>query len=110
MGEIATFYTQLRTAEDADALPITVRTLETIIRLSTAVAKSRLAKGARMSTLHCLAVGHRMLGLRAVRTRHGQGLQAYGMRIAGILHCQGICVLCGWLQLRTEAAADTASS
>ena len=45
MGEIATFYTQLRTAEDADALPITVRTLETIIRLSTAVAKSRLAKG-----------------------------------------------------------------
>ena len=45
MGEIATFYTQLRTAEDADALPITVRSLETIIRLSTAVAKSRLAKG-----------------------------------------------------------------
>ena len=91
MGEIATFYTQLRTAEDADALPITVRTLETIIRLSTAVAKSRLAKGARMSTLHCLAVGHRMLGLRAVRTRHGLGLRACRVGTAGVLCCQRHC-------------------
>ena len=49
MGDIADFYTELRGAEDADALPITVRSLETIIRLSTAVAKSRLAKGAPAS-------------------------------------------------------------
>ena len=47
MGDIAEFYTELRGAEDADALPITVRSLETIIRMSTAVAKSRLAKGER---------------------------------------------------------------
>ena len=45
MGEIVQFYGELRGAEDADALPITVRSLETIIRLSTAVAKCRLAKG-----------------------------------------------------------------
>lgn len=45
---IADFYTELRSAhgDDRDALPVTVRTLETIVRLSTAVGKSRLATGA----------------------------------------------------------------
>ena len=75
MGEIATFYTQLRTAEDADALPITVRTLETIIRLSTAVAKSRLAKGRGFPVT---LAGHLCLG------RAGPKLQRLGISLAGM--------------------------
>ena len=41
------YYRDLRKAEPSreDSLPITVRTLETIIRLSIAVGKSRLAAG-----------------------------------------------------------------
>ena len=64
MGEIVDFYTQLRGAEDADALPITVRSLETIIRLSTAVAKSRLAKGALAAAS---PVMHELRALRSVQ-------------------------------------------
>lgn len=45
MEAIADFYTELRGASQENALPITVRTLETIIRLSTATAKARLAEG-----------------------------------------------------------------
>ena len=42
---ITDFYTELRGASQDNALPITVRTLETIIRLSTAAARARLAEG-----------------------------------------------------------------
>lgn len=44
---VADFYSELRGASSQEnALPVTVRTLETIIRLSTAAAKARLAPGA----------------------------------------------------------------
>ena len=42
---ITDFYTELRGGSQSNALPITVRTLETIIRTSTAAAKARLAEG-----------------------------------------------------------------
>ncbi len=42
---IEDFYAELRAGGQEAALPITVRTLETIIRLSTAAAKARLAPG-----------------------------------------------------------------
>ena len=45
MEKIADFYSELRGASQQNALPVTVRTLETIIRLSTAAAKARLAEG-----------------------------------------------------------------
>ena len=44
MEAIADFYVELRSAPDEDrALPVTVRTLETVIRLATAAAKARLS-------------------------------------------------------------------
>ena len=44
MEAIADFYVELRSAPDEDrALPVTVRTLETAIRLATAAAKARLS-------------------------------------------------------------------
>ena len=46
---IGDFYAELRAQVDTNALPITVRTLETIIRLSTAAAKARLSAGAPLS-------------------------------------------------------------
>lgn len=45
MEVIGDYYATLRSRADDSALPITVRTLETVIRLSTAAAKARLAKG-----------------------------------------------------------------
>ena len=45
MEAIGDFYSELRGASTDNALPVTVRTLETIIRLSTAAAKARLAPG-----------------------------------------------------------------
>ena len=79
MAEIVDFYAQLRGAEDADALPITVRTLETVIRLSTAVAKTRLAKGAHA----CAAASTlRWQGLRQGCTP-GSGLALQGSRRHG---------------------------
>ena len=43
---VSEFYTDLRQKQGKeDALPVTVRTLETIIRLSVAVGKARLAQG-----------------------------------------------------------------
>ena len=45
MEKIADFYSELRGASQQNALPVTVRTLETIIRLSTAAAKARMAEG-----------------------------------------------------------------
>ena len=46
MEAIGDFYAELRARADESALPITVRTLETLIRLSTAAAKARLSQGA----------------------------------------------------------------
>ena len=45
MEAIGDFYAELRSRADDSALPVTVRTLETVIRLSTAAAKARLSKG-----------------------------------------------------------------
>eukprot|EP00884_Botryococcus_braunii_P006172 jgi/Botrbrau1/15556/Bobra.0273s0008.1 len=45
---IGDFYAELRAGGQDAALPITVRTLETIIRLSTAAAKARLAPGVEL--------------------------------------------------------------
>ena len=45
MEVIGDYYAELRSQADTNALPITVRTLETIIRLSTAAAKARLSTG-----------------------------------------------------------------
>ena len=45
MEVIGDYYAELRAQADTNALPITVRTLETIIRLSTAAAKARLSTG-----------------------------------------------------------------
>lgn len=50
---IGDYYAELRAQADTNALPITVRTLETIIRLSTAAAKARLSTG----TLHPFSSG-----------------------------------------------------
>lgn len=56
MEAIGEFYAELRSKGDESALPITVRTLETVIRLSTAAAKARLSKGrARCSHRSCVA-------------------------------------------------------
>ena len=52
MEVIGDYYAELRSQADTNALPITVRTLETIIRLSTAAAKARLSTGVHSS--HCL--------------------------------------------------------
>ena len=49
MEAIGDFYAELRSRADESALPVTVRTLETVIRLSTAAAKARLSKGAAPS-------------------------------------------------------------
>ena len=46
MEVIGDYYAELRSQADTNALPITVRTLETIIRISTAAAKARLSTGA----------------------------------------------------------------
>jgi DNA replicative helicase MCM subunit Mcm2 (Cdc46/Mcm family) len=46
MEAIGDFYAELRSRSEESALPVTVRTLETVIRLSTAAAKARLSKGA----------------------------------------------------------------
>ena len=45
MEAISDFYSELRSASQDNSLPVTVRCLETIIRLSTAAAKARLAEG-----------------------------------------------------------------
>lgn len=45
MDAICDFYSELRGASQDNSLPVTVRCLETIIRLSTAAAKARLAEG-----------------------------------------------------------------
>lgn len=49
MEAIGDFYAELRSRADDSALPVTVRTLETVIRLSTAAAKARLSKGAAIN-------------------------------------------------------------
>lgn len=49
MEVIGDYYAELRAQADTNALPITVRTLETIIRLSTAAAKARLSTGVPLS-------------------------------------------------------------
>jgi MCM AAA-lid domain len=54
---IGDFYAELRAGGQDAALPITVRTLETIIRLSTAAAKARLAPGAPSSPPQTLTSG-----------------------------------------------------
>ena len=51
MEVIGDYYATLRARADESALPITVRTLETIIRLSTAAAKARLSQGAPCTAL-----------------------------------------------------------
>lgn len=43
MEAIGDYYAELRAAGDGNALPVTVRSLETIIRLSSAAAKCRLS-------------------------------------------------------------------
>ena len=52
MDAICDFYSELRSASQDNSLPVTVRCLETIIRLSTAAAKARLAEG--LSPFICL--------------------------------------------------------
>lgn len=44
MDAIGDFYTELRSSSGERALPVTVRTLESIIRLATGAAKARLAE------------------------------------------------------------------
>ncbi|KAK9841241.1 hypothetical protein WJX74_002431 [Apatococcus lobatus] len=44
MDSIGDFYTELRSSSGERALPVTVRTLESIIRLATGAAKARLAE------------------------------------------------------------------
>jgi DNA replication licensing factor MCM3 len=63
MEVIGDYYATLRSRADDSALPITVRTLETVIRLSTAAAKARLAKGV---CLHALSSRRRLICLSAV--------------------------------------------
>ena len=55
MEVIGDYYAELRSQADNNALPITVRTLETIIRLSTAAAKARLSTGAARRRGHSAA-------------------------------------------------------
>lgn len=43
MEAIGDYYAELRAESDSRALPVTVRTLETVIRLSSAAAKARLS-------------------------------------------------------------------
>ena len=54
MEAIADFYSELRQTSDQRALPVTVRTLETVIRLSTAAARARLAKSVQQVGWVCL--------------------------------------------------------
>lgn len=51
MEAICDFYSELRSASQDNSLPVTVRCLETIIRLSTAAAKARLAEGSLLVLL-----------------------------------------------------------
>ena len=61
MEAIGEYYAELRARADESALPITVRTLETLIRLSTAAAKARLSQGARRLLLFLGCFGCRVL-------------------------------------------------
>ena len=54
MEAIGDFYSELRQTSDQRALPVTVRTLETVIRLSTAAARARLAKSVQQVGCLCL--------------------------------------------------------
>ena len=53
MEAIGDFYSELRQTSDQRALPVTVRTLETVIRLSTAAARARLAKSVQQVGYLC---------------------------------------------------------
>ena len=67
MEVIGDYYADLRSQADTNALPITVRTLETIIRLSTAAAKARLSTGAPRRREHSAACRMTSFNMQAVR-------------------------------------------
>ena len=73
---IGDFYADLRAASDEERpLPVTVRTLETVIRLATAAAKARLATdGARWAVVGCGFLGWMVAGGRGGRRRAARGL------------------------------------
>ncbi|CAL5229434.1 g12756 [Coccomyxa viridis] len=69
MEVIGDYYAELRSQADTNALPITVRTLETIIRLSTAAAKARLSTGVEAKDVE---VAKDILG--AILSGHMEGM------------------------------------
>ncbi len=75
MEVIGDYYAELRSQADTNALPITVRTLETIIRLSTAAAKSPpihrhapLLLQLHMLSVSCMTMRSMMLDVRTLET------------------------------------------
>ena len=70
MEAIGEFYAELRATSEHRALPVTVRTLETIIRLSTAAAKARMAAAVERVSNAWFALHMQVTGVHMFKNWH----------------------------------------